>query len=120
MQAYGKLTELCGLEPGIDRESGLPTCIRVRRSYSVLNELFHVDGRLFKTVARSERVEWLVGSRPVGSKEIPPPVRAVHVLTRLLDPWRKLARDPKIAKMLFVQPVGSVISRMSPSQGFRR
>ena len=37
----------------------------------------------------SERVEWLVGSRPVGSKEIPPPVRALGVLTRLLDPWRK-------------------------------
>jgi hypothetical protein len=102
-----RISELCGLEPGIDRESGLPTCVRVRRSYSGLNELFYVDGRLFKTVARAERVEWLVGSRPVGSKEIPPPVRAVHVLARLLDPWRKLARDPKVAKTLFVQPTGS-------------
>jgi integrase len=99
-----RVSELCGLEPGIDRESGLPTCVRVRRSYSGLNELFYVDGRLFKTVPSSERVEWLVGSRPVGSKEIPPPVRALDVLTRLLDPWRKLARDPEIAKTLFVQP----------------
>ncbi len=102
-----RVSELCGLEPGIDRESGLPTCVRVRRSYSGLNELFYIDGRLFKTVASSERVEWLVGSRPAGSKEIPPPVRALNVLTRLLDPWRKLARDPEIAKTLFVQPVGT-------------
>jgi integrase len=101
-----RVSELCGLEPGIDRESGLPTCVRVRRSYSGLNELFYVDGRLFKTVASSERVEWLVGSRPVGSKEIPPPARALDVLTRLLDPWRKLARDPEIGKTLFVQPAG--------------
>ena len=42
----------------------------------------------------------------MGSKEIPPPVRALDVLTRLLDPWRKLARDPEIAKTLFVQPAG--------------
>jgi integrase len=102
-----RVSELCGLDPGIDRESGLPSCIRVRRSYSGLHELFYVDGRLFKTVARSERVEWLVGSRPVGSKGIPPPVRALDVLTRLLDPWRKLARDPKIGKTLFVQPTGN-------------
>ena len=101
-----RVSELCGLDPGIDQESGLPTCVRVRRSYSGLNELFYVDGRLFKTVARPERVEWLIGSRPVGSKEIPPPVRALDVLTRLLDPWRKLARDPETAKMLFVQPAG--------------
>lgn len=99
-----RVSELCGLEPGIDQESGVPACVRVRRSYSGLNELFYVDGRLFKTVARSERVEWLVGSRPVGSKGIPPPVRALDVLTRLLDPWRKLARDPEIAGTLFVQP----------------
>jgi integrase len=102
-----RVSELCGLKPGIDRESGLPSCVRVRQSYSGLNELFYVDGRLFKTVARSEKVEWLVGSRPAGSNEIPPPVRALHVLTRLLDPWRKLARDPKIAKTLFVQPAGN-------------
>ena len=101
-----RVSELCGLEPGIDQESGLPTCVRVRRSYSGLNELFYVDGRLFKTVPTSERVEWLVGSRPVCSKEIPPPVRALGVLTRLLDPWRKLARDPEIARTLFVQPAG--------------
>ena len=101
-----RVSELCGLDPGIDQESGLPTCVRVRRSYSGLNELFYVDGRLFKTVPTSERVEWLVGSRPVGSKELPPPVRALGVLTRLLDPWRKLARDPKIARTLFVQPAG--------------
>ena len=102
-----RVSELCGLEPGIDRESGLPTCVRVRRSYSGLNELFYVDGRLFKTVPGSERVEWLVGSRPVASKEIPPPVRALDVLTRLLDPWRKLAGDPEIAKTLFVQPTAN-------------
>ena len=101
-----RVSELCGLEPGIDQESGLPTSVRVRRSYSGLNELFYVDGRLFKTVPTSERVEWLVGSRPVGSKEIPAPVRALRVLTRLLDPWRKLARDPEIARTLFVQPAG--------------
>ncbi len=101
-----RVSELCGLEPGIDQESGLPTSVRVRRSYSGLNELFYVDGRLFKTVPTSERVEWLVGSRPVGSKELPAPVRALRVLTRLLDPWRKLARDPEIARTLFVQPAG--------------
>lgn len=99
-----RVSELCGLEPGIDRESDLPTCVRVRRSYSGLNELFYLDGRLFKTVAGSEKVEWLVGSRPVGSKEIPPPVRAIEVLTRLLDPWRRMASDPRLARSLFVQP----------------
>ncbi len=100
-----RVSELCGLEPGIHPESGLPSCVRIRRSYSGLNELFFVEGRLFKTVAGPRRVEWLVGSRPVGSKEIPPPVRALEVLTRLLDPWRAMASDPRIAKALFAQPV---------------
>jgi hypothetical protein len=100
-----RVSELCGLEPGIHPQSGLPSCVRIRRSYSGLNELFFVEGRLFKTVAGPRRVEWLVGSRPVGSKEIPPPVRALEVLTRLLDPWRAMASDPRIAKALFAQPV---------------
>jgi integrase len=99
-----RVSELCGLEPGINPESGLPTCVRIRRSHSGLNELFFVDGRLFKTVASPQKVEWLVGSRPVGSKEIPPPVRALEVLTRLLDPWRRLAKEPRLARTLFVQP----------------
>jgi hypothetical protein len=100
-----RVSELCGLEPGIHPESGLPTCVRIRRSYSGLNELFFLDGRLFKTVGGSQRhVEWLVGSRPVGSKEIPPPVRALEVLTRLLDPWRTMASHPKVAKSLFAHP----------------
>jgi len=101
-----RVSELCGLEPGINPESGLPTCIRIRRSHSGLNELFFVDGRLFKTVASPQKVEWLVGSRPVGSKEIPPPVRALEVLTRLLDPWRRMAKDPRLPRTLFVQPKG--------------
>jgi len=101
-----RVSELCGLEPGIHPESGLPTCVRIRRSYSGLNEILFVDGRLFKTAASSERVEWLVGSRPAGSNEIPPPVRALAVLTRLLAPWRDMAKDPEIAKTLFVQPAG--------------
>ena len=100
-------SELCGLEPGINPESGLPTCVRIRRSHSGLNELFFVDGHLFKTVASPQKVEWLVGSRPVGSKEIPPPVRALEVLTRLLEPWRTMASRPKIAQSLFAHPATS-------------
>ena len=99
-----RTSELCGPEPGINPVTGLPLCVRVCPSGSRVIQLFYLTGRLFKGEATWREEEWILGCRPVGSSEIPPPVRALEVLVLLLDPWRKLASNPDVAKSLFVAP----------------
>lgn len=65
-------------------------CIERRRSSDGLMEMFFVEGISAKrSVAK---VQWLFGSRPVGTNYTPAPIRALETLDRLLAPWRGLGR----------------------------
>ncbi|WP_098734640.1 hypothetical protein [Azospirillum palustre] len=83
-----RINEICGILGGTNDDTGLPACISSRRSKTGLNELFYVNGTLAKTVETPVAEEWLLGSRPVGSASVPPPVRAISVLERLCAPLR--------------------------------
>lgn len=84
-----RISEVAGLkaEP-VDPETGWPACVEVRPSASGLNEIFYVRGRVFKGRHQFQEVEWVAGSRPVGTDVIPPPVEAILVLERLFRPCR--------------------------------
>jgi hypothetical protein len=65
-------------------------CIERRRSSDGLMEMFFVEGISAKrSVAK---VQWLFGSRPVGTNYTPAPIRAIETLDCLLAPWRSLGR----------------------------
>lgn len=85
-----RISEVAGLkaEP-VDPETGWPACVEVRPSASGLNEIFYVRGRVFKGRHQWQEVEWVAGSRPVGTAVIPPPVEAILVLERLFRRWRE-------------------------------
>lgn len=85
-----RINEVCSLKAGVNPETGLPACIEIRKSRTGLNDLFLLKGLLAKTEKAPREVEWLVGSRPRGSKHLPGPVRAVQVLDQLFAPWRTL------------------------------
>ncbi len=84
-----RISEVAGLkaEP-VDPETGWPACVEVRPSASGLNEIFYVRGRVYKGRHQFQEVEWVAGSRPVGTDVIPPPVEAILVLERLFRPCR--------------------------------
>lgn len=96
-----RISELPGVEAGINSSTGLPKCIEVRKSKTGLNELFYIRSLLIKTREVPEELEWLIGSRPVGSTIIPAPVRAVQVLQEMLEPYRQIATEG-VAKHLIV------------------
>lgn len=86
-----RVSEICGIIAGNMQEEDLwPSCISTSPSISGLTELFHLHGRVFKQQDVFENVEWLAGSRPMGSKYIPPAVRAITILWKLFRPWRDL------------------------------
>jgi integrase len=98
-----RISELCGIEID-DREidDELPSCIEVDTSISQFNEHFFIRGFLTKKQIEPMPERWLLGARPVGSDWEPPGVRAVRVLERLLQPWRRLAEDDLVSRRLFV------------------
>lgn len=65
-------------------------CIERRRSSDGLMEMFFVEGISAKRSLA--KVQWLFGSRPVGTNYTPVPIRALETLGRLLAPWRSLGR----------------------------
>lgn len=80
--------ELIGLESGRLKDAELPRCVRVGRSSDGLLDMFFIKGITAKrTVAATE---WILGTRPVGVRVVPPPVAAINVLQDLLEPWREL------------------------------
>lgn len=87
-----RISEVCGIVAGDMPEGALwPSCIIASPSISGLTEIFHLRGRVFKQQDEFEDVVWLAGSRPMGSKYIPPAVRAITILWKLFQPWRDLA-----------------------------
>lgn len=84
-----RVSEICSIKTGAPRDDGLPACIETRMSKSGLMQLFFVNGLVSKGKKVPLQTQWLVGSRPVDSQEMPPAVRALVLLERLFAPWRK-------------------------------
>lgn len=88
----------------------LPSCIELEVSKTELNEHFFLRGALVKHQERPKDERWLLGARPVGSNVEPPTVRAIHVLQRLLEPWRRLAKGDA-AEVLLIDFLGGGLPR---------
>jgi nucleoside diphosphate kinase len=79
----------------LDLATGLPDCISIRYDDTGTIELFYLSGYLIKTTASRERAEWLIGSRIVGAKHLPPLVEAIrrlYQIAEVLDPDRTTKR----------------------------
>jgi hypothetical protein len=94
-----RVSELCGLEKGIDPSTGLPHCVRIETSFSSLNELFIMTSLLSKGEETPREADWLLGARPVGEAEVPPAVQAILLLNELFAPYRGMAKSAR----LFIQ-----------------
>jgi len=62
-----------------------------QRSISGLTELFFLNSLLLKGQPAPVPGQWLAGARPIGSTFLPGPIKAVWVLQRLLNSWRRIA-----------------------------
>ncbi|MDD9727262.1 hypothetical protein PVV74_17520 [Roseovarius sp. SK2] len=85
-----RISEVCGLKAGVDADTGLPYCVRVRDTLTGLAEVFVVTTELSKTEETPRAEEWTIGYRPKGSDHMPPAVQAILVVDRLLAPYREL------------------------------
>jgi hypothetical protein len=84
-----RLSELCGLEAEPQEAgSAYPACVRIKTSEDGLTELFLLKSTLLKKRGASRAEEWLAGSRPTGTKYLPPSIRAIIVLGNLFKHWR--------------------------------
>ncbi|MGJ7565985.1 hypothetical protein ACSFBM_19195 [Variovorax sp. GB1R11] len=81
------VSELCAMEGGRDSMTDMPACIQTRISRTGLSELFYVQSKMLKNFD-DEPLEWIIGSRPLGSNYVPPSVRAIDIMERLFAPWR--------------------------------
>lgn len=92
-----RVSELCGIEEGIDENTGLPKGVRLEASLTGLYEWFVIRTELSKTKEGApHEVDWVVDMRPMGSAEIPLVVRALLVLNKLFAPWRAAAKTTKL------------------------
>ncbi len=85
-----RIGEVSGITSGIDPESMLPKSIEIRPSASEIGEVFILKSRTSKTEETPRTVEWTLGYRMKGSKELPPAVQAIMIVEKLMDPWRRL------------------------------
>lgn len=92
-----RVSELLGIEAGIDAQTGLPSGVRIEISTTGLYEVFLLRTVLSKTEEGLPReMDWVLGLRPTGTVEEPLPVRALRLLNRLHAPWRKCARTKRL------------------------
>ncbi|MBO7825953.1 hypothetical protein [Burkholderia pseudomallei] len=87
-----RTSESCSLEGDDSPDTILPPCITSRPSKSGVLEMFFVRGLASKGRNKPEPEEWLIGCQPYGVSTYPLPVKALIVLQRLFQPWRKLSR----------------------------
>lgn len=83
-----RVSEIAALNAGIDSETGLPSCVKVKTSRTGLNDIFYLESSASK-IHDGRVMEWVLGSRPKGSDYLPPPIRAIRVLHDLWLPWRE-------------------------------
>lgn len=81
--------ELLSLKALPVEDDGWPSCLSTRVSRDGMIELFYVEAITSKR-GKPRTAEWIVGARPVGSSYLPPTVRAVLAVTRLLAMFRDL------------------------------
>lgn len=92
-----RISELLGIEAGIDTTSGLPKGVRVEDSATGLYDAYIIHTVLSKTEEGLPReMDWVLGMIPKGSAEEPMPVRALRLLNRLHDPWRANAKTNRL------------------------
>lgn len=92
-----RLSELLGILAGTDEGTGLPSGVRIELSGTGLYEWFVIRSQLSKTEEGLPReVDWVLGMRPVGSKEVPLAVRALQILDKLHEPWRACASTNRL------------------------
>lgn len=92
-----RLSELLGILAGTDDSTGLPIGVRIELSATGLYEWFVLRSVLSKAEEGLPReVDWVLGMRPVGSKEIPWAVRALQVLNQIHEPWRATATTDRL------------------------
>lgn len=89
-----RASELLGLR--VEKiQDGLPQFVEKRLSGDGVLELWFIRGKVLKGRKREE--EWIIGSRTVGSSYIPPTLRALEVLVKLMEPWRELSGRKELA-----------------------
>ncbi|WP_416408574.1 hypothetical protein [Agrobacterium rosae] len=90
-----RASELLGLTEIGEVDDELPSCVEVRNSMEGLNDVFVMNGLIFKGSRGEEprRGSWVIGIRPAGSDFRPEVVRALLVLRKLLAGWRLLTAD---------------------------
>jgi integrase len=108
-----RLGEILSIQSGPDTETGLPACVARERSAGNELDLFYVSATIKKGRDTPDATRWLVGAVPAGSNFLPPTVRAIQVLERLLKPWRDISTDPVAGRALIV----SLTSPGLPDQG---
>lgn len=92
-----RISELMGIEAGFDSVTGLPRGVRIEVSASGLYDLFVIRTVMSKTENGLPReMDWVLGMRPKGSMDEPLPVRALRLLNRLHQPWRRHASTTRL------------------------
>ncbi|KAF1727545.1 hypothetical protein [Pseudoxanthomonas japonensis] len=81
--------ELLSLKALPVKDDGWPSCLSKRVSRDGMIELFYVEAITSKR-GKPRTAEWIVGARPAGSNYLPPTVRAILAVTRLLATFREL------------------------------
>lgn len=95
-----RISEICGMPFGVDRESGLPNCIENRQINEGLFELYMLRSKLSKTEDTPRAVEWVIGLRPMHSKELPLAVQALVILNRVAELSGVTAQKPSNPSVL--------------------
>lgn len=110
-----RMSELLGIEAGIDMQTGLPSGVRIEASATGLYDVFLLRTVLSKTEEGLPReMDWVLGLRPTGTVEEPLPVRALRLLDRLHAPWRQRA---KTTRLLIASNVGSALPLKTKALG---
>jgi hypothetical protein len=92
-----RISELMGIEAGIDALTGLPSGVRIENSETGLYDVFLLRTVLSKTEEGLPReMDWVLGMRPTGTVEEPLPLRALRLLDRLHAPWRECAKTTRL------------------------
>lgn len=102
-----RISELLGIEAGLNPKSGLPKGVRIEDSATGLYHVYVLRTVLSKTEEGLPReMDWVLGMSPKGLLEEPIAVRALRLLNRLYAPWRTKA---KTSRLLLVGNVGEVL-----------
>ncbi len=110
-----RISEVMGIEAGLDALTGLPRGVRVEPSATGLYDVFVIRTIMSKTEKGLPReMDWVLGLRPQGSQEEPLPVRALRLLNRLYAPWRHRALT---TKLLLRRRVGNTLPLKTTALG---